>query len=145
MYLERQLSANVILLLLCILSREINLFPFSPISIIISQALAIYLSINIYCGHKCDTCWLSTHGSNDARHKVSQAPIIWIETEERISSQQRRKNTETSACVYIICRMEDTMGIFIINHISTAAILKKTVKLLNSTSTLSGYPKWLQV
>lgn len=144
MYLERQLSVNVILLLLCILSREINLFPFSPINII-SQALAIYLSINIYCGHKCDTCWLSTHGSNDARHKVSQAPIIRIETEEWISSQQRRKNTETSACVYIIGRMEDTMGIFIINHISTAAILKKTVKLLNSTRTLSGYPKWLQV
>lgn len=126
-------------------SQQRNFFPFSPINIIISQALVIYLSINIYCGHKCDTCWLSTHGSNDARHKVSQAPIIWIETEEWISSQQRGKNTETSACVYIIGRTEDTMGIFMINHISTAAILKTTVKLLNLTRTLSGYPKWLEV
>lgn len=76
MYWKRQLSANGILLLLCILSREINLFPFSTINVIISQTLLIYLFINIYCGHKCDMCWLSSRGSNDAGHKVSQAPII---------------------------------------------------------------------
>lgn len=81
-------------------SQQRNFFPFSPINIIISQALVLYLSINIYYGHKCDTCWLSTHGSNDARHKVSQAPIVWIETEEWISSQQRGKNRNICMCLH---------------------------------------------